>query len=128
MTTPPKKSVLIVDDDKLIRTMFDRFLSAFYEVRLAVHGGLAVEEVKRQPPDLIILDLRMPVMDGWQVLQWLETIEPRIPVIVISAETRGPAIASSLVRSRLTKPIPLKLLREACEAALGGPASGGPVP
>jgi CheY-like chemotaxis protein len=107
--------------------MFDRFLSPFYEVRLAVHGGRCVEEVERQPPDLIILDLRMPVMDGWQVLEWLEKGGHEIPVIVISAETRGPAISSSLVRSRLIKPIPLKVLREACEAILG-PAPGQPAP
>ncbi len=128
MTTPPKKSVLVVDDDKLIRTMFDRFLSPFYEVRVAVHGGRAVEEVERQPPDLIILDLRMPVMDGWQVLEWLEKTGRAIPVIVISAETRGPALASPLVRNRLTKPIPLRVLREACEAILGGPPSSPPAP
>ena len=128
MTTPSKKSVLIVDDDKLIRTMFDRFLSPFYDVRLAVHGARAVEEVQKHAPDLIILDLRMPVMDGWQVLEWLEKSGHPIPVIVISAETRGPAIASPLVRNRLTKPIPLRVLREACEAILEGPGRTPPAP
>jgi CheY-like chemotaxis protein len=124
MTTTPKKSVLIVDDDNLIRTMFDRFLSPFYDVRLAEHGARAMEEIERQPPDLLILDLRMPVMDGWQVLEWLDKTARAIPVIVISAETRGPDLDFASVRNRLTKPIPLRVLREACEAVLGGPESG----
>jgi CheY-like chemotaxis protein len=128
MTSSSKKSVLIVDDDSFIRTMFDRFLSPLYDVRLAVDGAGALEEMRRQPPDLMILDLRMPVMDGWQVLEWLDRTDLAIPVIVISAETRGPALASPSVRNRLTKPIQLRVLRDACEAILGGSASREPAP
>src|SRR5262245_46252155 len=124
MTPSAKKSVLVVDDDSLIRTMFDRFLSPQYEVRLAAHGESAIAEIQREPPDLMILDLRMPVMDGWQVLEWLEKSGPPVPVIVVSAEMRGPALASSLVRSRLTKPVTLRALREACEAVLGSGTDG----
>jgi CheY-like chemotaxis protein len=119
MIPSAKKSVLVVDDDSLIRTMFDRLLSPDYDVRLAAHGARAVEEIERDPPDLMILDLRMPVMDGWQVLEWLETSGHSLPVIILSAEMRGPAITSTLVRNRLTKPVPLRVLREACEAVLG---------
>src|SRR5262245_61067857 len=121
-----RKSVLVVDDDSLIRTMFDRFLSPHYEVRVAADGLRAVEEVQRQSPDLMILDLRMPVMDGWQVLEWLGTSGLPVPVGVISAEMRGPAVASHLVRGRLTKPVTLRVLLEACEAVLGqGAGSDG---
>jgi CheY-like chemotaxis protein len=119
MIPSAKKSVLVVDDDSLIRTMFDRFLSADYEVRVAAHGARAVEEIERDRPDLMILDLRMPVMDGWQVLDWLDKSGHPLPVIILSAEMRGPAITSTLVRNRLTKPVTLRALREACEAVLG---------
>jgi CheY-like chemotaxis protein len=123
MTPSAKKSVLVVDDDSLIRTMFDRFLSPQYEVRVAADGQGAVEEIQRQAPDLMILDLRMPVMDGWQVLDWLQGSGRTVPVIVVSAETRGPLLPASLVRGRLTKPVTLRGLREACEAVLA--ATGG---
>jgi CheY-like chemotaxis protein len=122
MTPSAKKSVLVVDDDSLIRTMFDHFLSPQYEVRAVADGAQAVEAVRRQPPDLMILDLRMPVMDGWEVLEWLETNGAPVPVIVVSAEMRGRPIASALVRGRLTKPVTLRALREACEAVLAGGA------
>jgi two-component system chemotaxis response regulator CheY len=121
MISSARKSVLIVDDDNLIRMMFERFLSDHYEVRLAAHGARAVEEIERDRPDLMILDLRMPVMDGWQVLEWLDGSGHLLPVIILSAEMRGPAITSTLVRNRLTKPVTLRALREACEAVLGAP-------
>jgi CheY-like chemotaxis protein len=128
MTKTARKSVLVVDDDSLIRTMFDRFLSRSYDVRLAANGARAQEEIERRLPDLLILDLRMPVMDGWQVLEWLEKTAPALPVIVISAETRGPALNFPCVRNRLTKPILLRVLREACEEVLGRPDHGESVP
>ncbi len=122
MTTPTKKKVLVVDDEETIRTMLDRVLSPHYEVRLADHGASAVEEIRRGRPDVIILDLRMPVMDGWKFLEWLEKTTLPPPVIVISAEVRVPAVSSPLVRARLTKPVAIRTLYEACEAVLGDPA------
>jgi len=124
MTPSAKKIVLVVDDDSLIRMMFDRFLSPQYEVRVAADGQRAVEEIQRRTPDLMILDLRMPVMDGWQVLDWLQTSGCFVPVIVVSAETRGPALPAGLVRGRLTKPVALRVLRETCEAVLAATSGG----
>ena len=87
--TSTKKSLLIVDDDRTIRTMLDRVLSQHYEVRLASDGAEALEEIQRRPPDAMILDLRMPVLDGWQVLKRLDEDGLALPVIVISADVRG---------------------------------------
>ncbi len=115
-----KKIVLVVDDEDTIRAMLGRVLSPYYEVRLAANGANAVEEIQQQRPDVIILDLQMPVMDGWELLEWLEQAGHAVPVIVISAEVRKPAVASPLVRARLTKPVTTRIVREACEAVLGG--------
>ncbi len=123
MTTSLKKTVLVVDDEDTIRTMLDRVLSPYYGVRLAANGAEAVAEIQQQRPDVIILDLRMPVMDGWQLLEWLEKAGHAVPVIVISAEVRSPPVTSPLVRARLTKPVSIRTLREACEAVLG--SAGG---
>ncbi len=122
MTPSTKRTVLVVDDDRTIRTMLERVLSPHYEVRLAADGAEAVEEVKRRPPDVMVLDLRMPVLDGWQVLEWLEGAGQSVPVIVISAEMRGAPLTSPLVRVRLPKPVSIHVLLEACASVLGGAA------
>jgi DNA-binding response OmpR family regulator len=78
--------VLVVEDDRALAVGLDLNLSAEgFEVFIAGDGagGLALAEAK--PPDLVILDLRLPDMDGLEVLAGLRLRRPRIPVIVLSA-------------------------------------------
>ena len=113
-----RKRVLAVDDDELIRTMLSRVLSAAYDVSVARNGEEALEAVRRERPDLVILDLRMPVMDGWQFLERLEAAGDDVPVVVLSAEAGKPWPESRLVRARHPKPGGIEALRVVCARVL----------
>ena len=67
-----RKRVLAVDDDPSIRHMLERVLSRTYDLVVAARGEQALAEVRRRRPDLVLLDLRMPVMDGWEFLERVE--------------------------------------------------------
>ena len=113
------RRVLAVDDDPSIRRMLGRALSSMYEVVvLASDGDVALEEIRRHPPDLVLLDLRMPVLDGWHVLERLEADGFDIPVILMSAENRREWPTSRLVRAAHDKGEGLSALLAACERVL----------
>jgi CheY-like chemotaxis protein len=80
--------VLVVDDDPNVRLLVQDALAVFDIPARAVKGGTdALEMVRQDPPRAIVLDLMMPVMDGFSVLAHLqrEATSRRIPIIVLSA-------------------------------------------
>jgi CheY-like chemotaxis protein len=81
--------VLIVEDDADMREVLGRSISALleYETRTAEDGLEALALIGKQPPDLILLDMMMPKMSGFQVLHRLQRSPAtrRIPVFVVSA-------------------------------------------
>ncbi|HEY9107694.1 MAG TPA: two-component system response regulator [Roseateles sp.] len=86
--TPP--TVLVVDDTPANLTLLAQVLKPQYRVQLAVSGVKALEICRRQPPDLIVLDVMMPEMDGYEVCRRLKA-DPatrRVPVIFLTALTR----------------------------------------
>lgn len=96
------RRVLIVDDDPDIRQLFARMIlncDSRLEVATASSGEEALKQLRRCPPDLILLDLIMPGMDGWQVLEQKRQDEAikDIPVIIISAEDLADQAMSSPV-------------------------------
>lgn len=109
--------------------MLGRALSSIYEVVvLACDGDIALDEIRRHRPDLVLLDLRMPVLDGWQVLERLEAEGLHVPVILMSAESQRGWPESPLVRARHDKGEGLSALLLACERVLSeappGPSAG----
>jgi serine phosphatase RsbU (regulator of sigma subunit) len=87
VTVAPAR-ILIVDDEPLnIDYLEQELAGAEYETDSAANGEQALERVRAEPPDLILLDIMMPVMDGFEVLRRLKADEVHrsIPVIVISA-------------------------------------------
>jgi CheY-like chemotaxis protein len=82
------KRVLVVDDDLDIRDVLVELLEGEgYRVSAAGDGQQALREASRNPPDVILLDLMMPVMSGWQfrAAQLRDPVLARIPVVVLSA-------------------------------------------
>ena len=79
--------LLVVDDDPTIREMLDMVLvSEGYEVVTAPHGAAALRLLDQIHPDVIVLDMKMPVMDGWQFLrQYRQRPDPKAPVVVLTA-------------------------------------------
>ncbi|HEY9668108.1 MAG TPA: response regulator [Coleofasciculaceae cyanobacterium] len=82
----PKVSLLIVDDEKNIRMTVAQALEPLgYEVSTAVDGEDALKQLQAQEHNLILLDLKMPGMDGLEVLRRAVEIHPDIQIIIISA-------------------------------------------
>ena len=83
-----RKAVLIADDNALIRSALSEFFQRDpdFEVCALVENGLeALEQAEQFHPDLIILDLSMPVMNGLDAARVLKQLMPDVPVIVYSA-------------------------------------------
>jgi CheY-like chemotaxis protein len=79
--------ILIVDDEPVNRLLLKKALGTLYRVEIATNGGDAVEQIKLHPPDLILLDVMMPVMDGFEVCRLIKAESGLcdIPVIFITS-------------------------------------------
>ena len=88
------RKVLTVDDDEFVREILAAYLEdSGYEVLQAENGRLGLETFRREKPDLVMLDLRMPEMDGLEVLGYITKESPDTPVILVSGMgTIGDAI------------------------------------
>jgi len=81
-----KGRILVVDDDKtLIRLMREALSKADYDVITASNGIDALQEVYAKQPDLIILDVMMPRMDGWETAQRIRQVS-QVPIIMLTAK------------------------------------------
>ncbi len=81
------KKILIIEDDKFLRQLIVRKLTEEgYDISEAVDGEEGVKKVKEIMPDLILLDLILPGIDGFEVLSRIKSDEPtkKIPVIILS--------------------------------------------
>ncbi|HSG77200.1 MAG TPA: response regulator [Burkholderiales bacterium] len=101
--------ILVVDDDESIRDLLRLHLtSAGYEVEVAADAIAAGYKVLKSPPDLIITDVRMPHMDGFEFVAALraDTTVPRIPVIFLTSVEDGDARGRELgAVGYITKPV-----------------------
>ncbi len=93
----PTLRVLVVDDHELTRITLQMVLSCQKNIQvvgLATNGKEAVEMVKRYQPDVIVLDLQMPIMDGWAASGQIKAIAPHTQIIAYSsveeAKTKEP--------------------------------------
>jgi CheY-like chemotaxis protein len=118
--------ILLVDDDKQVREMFAPLLTENgYTVSEAENGRIAMEEMLRQPADLVITDMLMPEMDGVETIVALRRSYPDVKIIVISENGLGPAenflkIASKLgARKTFAKPLDPQQLLTAVRELLG---------
>ena len=105
-----KGKVLVVDDEPGIVAIVQTNLEAEgYSVVAAADGEEALRRVQEEHPDLVILDVMMPVMDGWQVLERLERDEKTagLPVIMLTAKAQDEDILQGLEQGAveyMTKP------------------------
>jgi nitrogen regulation protein NR(I) len=78
--------ILVVDDDHQLRQSFKKILAAEgHTVQTAASGEAALELVREELPDLVIMDIRMPGMDGLEAFRRMHDIEPRLPVVIMTA-------------------------------------------
>jgi two-component system, OmpR family, response regulator MprA len=87
----PDAAILVVDDDAPIRRMLDRTLSAEgYAVETAADGGEALAAVERSAPDLVVLDVGLPGVDGLSVSRRLRAKGLAVPVLLLTARDSVP--------------------------------------
>jgi CheY-like chemotaxis protein len=121
--------LLVVDDDPEMRRMTETLLTAQgYHVIVAAHGQDAIQRLREQCPDLIVLDLDMPVMDGWQFRReqrYLpDTKRAAVPVLLMTGEDDAPSHATALQAvGVITKPFYPDDLLDAVSAAINRPGS-----
>jgi chemosensory pili system protein ChpA (sensor histidine kinase/response regulator) len=107
--------VLVVDDDLPIQSIVAEVLTEVgYEVLLASNGAEALRHLRARVPDVLITDLRMPVLDGWSLVQMCRA-EPAlkdVPVVVITAERDSHAepLAALGVVQVVAKPFDIQML------------------
>jgi CheY-like chemotaxis protein len=81
-----KGPILVVDDDPTIREILLVVLEEEgYAVQMAAHGLQALTQVEATPPRVIVVDLRMPVMDGWTFVREVRARGVSAPIIVVTA-------------------------------------------
>lgn len=107
---PRNKRILLIDDDESIRQFIEMALSDDgYEVQTAADGQVALDLLPRWPPHLILLDMRMPLMDGWAFSSaYRLTAPPHVPIIVITAARDAAGYAAEIgANAYLSKPFDL---------------------
>ena len=120
----PASSLLVVDDNSMNRIMLSRYITKLgYQATLAEDGRQALDKLQGEPFDLVLLDVQMPEMDGYQVLEHLKA-DPRlrdIPVIMISAVEELESVVRCIelgAQDYLPKPFNPVLLRARLGASL----------
>lgn len=111
------KTILLVEDDDFSLDMMIQLLEEDYRLVTAADGAQAVESARREQPDLILMDMSLPLMDGLEATQRIKA-DPQlkvIPVIGLSAHAMSGDAEKALAAgcdSYLTKPVDFDLLFE----------------
>lgn len=112
-----KKRILIADDSPQIRESLGKLLRrANYDVAFAAHGGHVLDLAFNEDFDLLLLDLNMPEVDGWDALDRLASMKPTLPIIIITAQpNQREWITTAGAHALLEKPLDLPLLLKTIE-------------
>jgi DNA-binding response OmpR family regulator len=130
----PTRCVLVVDDEPNVRLVFRTALESIgYAVAEAGDGATALAWLRKSPADLILLDLRMPGIDGIETLRRLRQAGSSTPVVIVTAHGCVPdAVAAMKLGAAdvIPKPVSPTTLREAVAEALArhAPDPHGPLP
>ena len=94
----PRRRLLIVDDEPLILEVLTEHFKGDYDVETALNGADALGAILRARPDVVMLDINMPRMNGVQVLKDIKQIDESIAVIMVTASEQV-AMAAEALRS-----------------------------
>ncbi|MBN2058055.1 MAG: sigma-54-dependent Fis family transcriptional regulator [Candidatus Saganbacteria bacterium] len=117
----PKANILVVDDEKSMRESMAMLLSENYNVKLAKSGKEAIEVVRNQPIDLVLLDIRLPEIDGIEVLKLIKGHDDSIEVIMVTAVIMVKKAVEAIrigAYDYITKPFDIEALQEQVEKVL----------
>jgi CheY-like chemotaxis protein len=119
------KKILVVEDEAFNMELLVQLLEDEYEILTASNGAAGIAQARRECPDLVIMDLKMPVMDGWEATRRFKADDnlKHIPIIALTAH----AMVGDEERARacgcddyMTKPLDEDLLFAKLDRFLGG--------
>lgn len=129
---PDAQRILVVDDSKMIRRLVTLSLQkGGYHARAAANGQQAITLLENWMPDLIVLDMMMPVMDGLKFLEWRNQHHPHLPVLALTGMERPEAreqILAAGANAVLFKPMHIPELLAKVELLLGAGEAVAPTP
>lgn len=109
-------SILIVDDQKGVRRLLEElFTKEGWEVRVAADGLEAIDKVKELGPDLILMDVKMPNMNGLEATREIMEMNSSIPIIMMTAYGEIEVVKQALdagVKRCISKPFDIMILRD----------------
>jgi two-component system OmpR family response regulator len=113
--------ILVVDDELDIAEAVRAVLEAEgYEVETAADGAQCLETLRHRRPDLVLLDVMMPGVDGFGVLERMRQDDVGVPVVMMSAIRPDNRLADYDIKAFLKKPFHLETLLDTVETALNG--------
>ena len=117
---PRSRRILVVDDDRNHRHVIEELLAeAGYEVEVAADGLEALAAIERMPPALLLLDLRMPNLDGIGVLERLRHTPRTFPIVVFTAlQDADEEVIARGAAGVITKPVSLDTLLDTVQRLL----------
>lgn len=114
--------ILVVDDEEIIRAMlFDMLSNTGYKVKTARDGQDAISQIENSPFEIVITDLKMPGMDGMELLQRVQKINPDICVLIITAYSTVESAVSAMKQGAydyICKPFELEEMKVIIEKAV----------
>ena len=114
-------SVLVVDDEPTIRALVARIVErAGFRVEVARDGADAISKLEQQHYNVLVVDLMMPILDGYAVVEWVkEHADPKPAIIVVSAGDSAAVrrLDGSVVHSFIRKPFDVDVLSDLIAAA-----------
>ena len=127
MVTERRKTVLIVDDESIMVSLLQRHVSnAGYDFDVASNGQEALDKINKEPPDIVLLDLMMPGLNGFETCRRIRANEKtkKLPVIIVTAlhsQSDSSDAASCGANEFLSKPVEGTLLAKRLRHHIGSP-------
>jgi DNA-binding response OmpR family regulator len=113
------RKILLADDDASVSQMLGNLLELeHYQVLRARTGRETVAMFRAEAPDLVLLDLKMPDYNGWELFETMQRIEPAVPVIIITALSQQQARATRASVLLMEKPLDMLFLLENIQSCL----------
>ena len=123
----PAPRILVIDDEMLIRWSVSKVLErAGYRVSEAASGRDGLAAIEGDPPDLVLLDITLPDLDGFDVLEAIRQSRPELPVLMMTADATRETARQAFhlgARGHLDKPFDPASLQAAVSDALQSPPS-----
>jgi two-component system response regulator FlrC len=108
--------ILIVDDEQNMRVaLFEALSRNGHEVAVAENGQMALEMIARHPPDLVVTDIKMPEMDGLELLRRVKALRPELPVVIMTGFATVDTAVEAMKQGAfdyLLKPFPVEVIEE----------------